>query len=79
MEDLDNLEMRMLHTQYLPNYNIQMHVLLKTIWKIVFKPLPYFVFQEDYEITESTMCLKRLFSPSLLQNISEIVIQFSRF
>lgn len=51
LEDLDNSEWRKLQSQYLPNYIIQIHVLLKATYKIAFKPLPYCVFQEDNEIT----------------------------
>lgn len=37
---------------------------LKTIYKIIFKPFPYFVLAEGYKITGFTICLKRLFPAS---------------
>lgn len=50
-----------------------MYAPLKTIYKIIFKPFPYFVLAEDYnKVPESTVCLKRLFPASFLQNIPEI-------
>lgn len=53
MGDQNNLEQRKWHSQCLPNYIMQMHTLLKTIYKIVFKPLPYCVFQE--KITDNSL------------------------
>jgi len=46
---------------------------------MIFKPYLYFVLAAVYDETaKSTKGLKRLFPSSVLQNISEIVILFSR-
>lgn len=57
-----------------------MYAALKTIYKIIFKLFPYFVIAEDNDkITESTVCLRRLFPASFLQNIPEIFTHFSKY